>query len=488
MRTRVACFATCLLLGLMPLTGCGGLWRGTARTFDVAPNGLARTDDTFRRVLTTGAYADAFARAAHVKRGAPEDAVLRALYQGQIGYYAGEYAASARAFAEADRLVERRVTKSLSRGAVSLLTNDLALPYLPSRTERLFLRYYAMMAYARAGEPEGAAVEARRLGHLLQDVADDVQPDERALHAVMRDATGAVFEWVGDENDALVAYRNAALLRGASASGIDSIRLHRPQGDSATVVVLVESGFVAHRVDRGIVVGLDGDWVSGPRHEGRGDARTTGGRTRDAGLLAQTLEAWLDTLPGAGIFSDDVIDGRTWQWNRPLRGGNLQASDWLRLAWPALRRTALPTNDVRVAMETTTHGFGSTYGDVSLAVAADLRRARPAMLLRMLARAAAKATLAETLEDENEWAGTLFGLVSAGIERADTRSWQLLPGTLRAVRLTVPSGTHQPVIQVGSGTAQVNLRLPAVTLTSGGLAVVDARVWRDASAMVAHAP
>ena len=88
MRRRAVHLASqLLLLGLMPLTGCGGLWRGTARTFDVAPNGLARTDDTFRRVLTTGAYADALARAAHVKRGAPEDAVLRALYQGQIGYY-----------------------------------------------------------------------------------------------------------------------------------------------------------------------------------------------------------------------------------------------------------------------------------------------------------------------------------------------------------------------------------------------------------------
>lgn len=477
-----------LLPALLSLTvsGCAGLWRGTARTFDVAPNGLARNDDTFRRVLTTGAYGEAFSRARAVKRGAPTDAVLRALYQGQTGYYAGDYAASALAFAEADRLVDARITRSLSRGAVSLLTNDLALPYLPSRTERLFMRYYAMMAYTRAGNAQGATVEARRLGHLLQALADDLQPDERTLHAVMRDASGAVFEWAGEDNDALVAYRNAALLRGASRDAVDSLRLQATHGDSATLVVLVESGFVAHRVDRGMLIGLDAGWM-GDSRSSKG-ARESKRKRGDVDALVQGLDGWLGALPGGGVFVDDWSDGSAASAPRALRWGNLQASDWLRLAWPALRRSALPTDDLRVAVDSAAWRLDAPVGDVSMAVAADLRRARPGMLLRMVARASAKATLAEAIEDEHEWAGMLFGMVSAGIERADTRSWQLLPGTLRAVRLRVPAGEQSPVVQVGSGISQVNVRLGSLSLQPGRVGIVDARVWRDASGMVAQIP
>jgi len=486
---RVATLASGILLpALLSLTmsGCAGLWRGTARTFDVAPNGLARHDDAFRRVLTTGAYHEAFSRARTVKRGAPTDALLRALYQGQTGYYAGDYVASARAFADADRLIDARITRSLSRGAASLLTNDLALPYVPSRTERLFLRYYAMMAYTRAGNAQGAAVEARRLGHLLQALDDDLHPDERTLHAVIREATGAVFEWAGEENDALVAYRNAALLRGASRAAVDSMRLASTHGDSATLVVLVESGFVAHRVDRGMLIGLDADRAGGDPTS-RGTRANRRGRG-DVDDLVRGLDGWLNALPGGGVFADDWSDGSSAHAHRALRWGNLQATDWLRLAWPALRRTDLPTDDLRVAVDSTAWRLDAPAGDVSQSVAADLRRARPAMLLRMAARASAKAALAEAVEEEHEWAGILLGVVSAGIERADTRSWQLLPGTLRAMRVTVPAGEHAPVVQVGAGMSQLNVRLPSLSLSPGSVRVTDARVWRDASGMVAQTP
>jgi len=475
-----------LWLGLTPLTGCVGLWRGTARTFDLAPNGLTRTDDAFRRALTTGGYSDAFARAATVKRGAPPDALLRSLYRGLTGYYAGEYAASARAFGEGDRLAERRITKSVSRGAVAVLTNDLALPYLPSRTERLFLRYYAMLAYARAGDASAAAVEARRLGRLMQEEADDLRPEERALHAVLRDAAGAVFESVGEKNDALVSYRNAALLRGASRQCLDSIRLATPAGDSATLVVLVESGFVAHRVDRGFTVGVDDD-VS--RSGNEDDGSSPQNPATPSARMAHRIDEWMRALPGEGLFDAGVRDDAPWQWDRLLRSGSAQATQWLRLSWPALRRTSLPTAQLAVAIDSIDHLVSADAADVSLAVAADLRRARPAMLARMVARAAAKTALVGTLDDDTRWVGALVGLVGSGIERADTRSWQLLPGTLRAIRLTVPAGTHAPVLRVGNGLDQVLVRLPAVTV--GGqnrLQVVDARIWRDASAMVARVP
>lgn len=420
-----------LLCGLLPLSGCASLWHGTSRAMDRAPNGLSRPDDNMRRALVAGSFAVAVRQAEATKHGAPNDRLLRALYQGTAYYYAGDYAHSVGALLEADQLIERRFTKSLSAGALALVTNDMAMPYFPSRTEQLFVRYYAMMARARMGDADAAAVEARRLGYMLEDDARDLNPDERSLHAVLRDAAGAVFESVGETNDALVSYRNAARLRGAMSSDIDTIQLTAPHADSATVVVLIESGFVAHRVDQQILVPI----------------------------------------------SDN--DGR--MQRSPARN----AGRWVRIGWPALRRTAMPTaqvamvvNDVRI--EPTGHA-----GDVSMAIEEDLRRAKPAMVARMAARAAARTAVTRVLDDDHQWIGSVINLAGNMVERADTRSWQLLPGNVRTVKITVPAGTHDPVLQIGDAFERITIALPRVHATAGSVTVLDARVWRDASGMVA---
>ncbi len=568
-RARVAT-TIMALCGFLPLTGCMGLWRGTARAVDRAPNGLSRPDDALRRVLTAGSYADAFARTQSAKRGAPTDALLRAMYRGQTGYYAGRYAESAQAFAEADRLAEGRLTKSLSRNAAALVTNDMALPYLPSRTERLFLRYYAMMAYARAGAVNAAAVEARRLGRALEEQSVDRDDGERALHAVMREAAGAVFESAGEENDALVAYRNAGLLRGMSRADVDTIRLAAPSADSTTVVLFVESGFVAHRVDRTIAFGLDDNDVydgrSGPRGARRAQpaigavpvpptfgntpaepvkpitdtsaahvptgaavARMVAGAAaagstselRTPESLAARIDRWMNAQPDGGLFAaDDADQHGAWIAGRTLRAGRLDATQWLRVSWPALVRSVMPSSRVAVELNaipraiaraitnarprtmqntsTTAELAAMSTGllgapllpaaDVSRAVACDLRRARPAMLSRMVARAVARTVFVEALDDKHEWIGAVVGLASRGMERADTRSWQLLPGSLQVIRLRVPVGDYHAVVRVGDGLEATAVRLAPVVAKAGQLAVVDTRVWRDASAMVAATP
>lgn len=446
------------------------MWRGTVRSYDLAPNGLSRQDDALRRAFVAGSYADAQSRLGLLngdakKSDAPDDALLRALYQGTASYYAGDFAASIRAFATADALTERRFTKSLSKGGLSLISNDMVLPYLPSRTERLFIRYYAMMAHVRSNDMSGATVEARRLGRLLEDQSADVQDAERTVHAVMREAAGAVFESVGETNDALVSYRNAAVLRGVPMADVDTMQLEAPAGDSATVVLFVESGFVAYRVDQGITIPI-GDGIS--------DTESDMGR-------------WLATLPNGGVYDDDL--DYSWQRGHRHRANAYPAATkWLRVSWPALRRSPMPTARLSMEVDSLEHTVAGQAGDVTDAVAQDLRRARPALVMRMVARAGAKAAAADAFDGDNEWVGSLLSAVGTGLERADVRSWQLLPGSIRTVRITVPSGTHTPVLYVGESLGRVPVRLSPVQLAPHSVTVMDARVWRDAASMVAKTP
>ena len=470
--------ATMVATGFL-LTGTGGcvsLVRSTFRSHDVAANGATQTDNRFRQALSLGNFAEAYRRSGKIKLGAPQDKLLRALYRGTAAFHAGDYKAAAASFAEADKLAEERETRSLSRGAASLVTNDQVLSYLPSRTERLFTRYYAMMSWLRAGDQEAATVEARRLGMMLQATSDSLGAAERATHAMLRDAAGSVFEAAGERNDALVSYRNAAFLRGATPQAIDSITLEPVHPDSVTVVVFVERGFVAHRVNQELTIPIGARWEPSPAKVVQPAMFTVGGPLDVAGAGPRRsdssddstdidVKAIVASLVGALGTTNDALfagEGNNWSRSRSFgRGSVFDSFDGptLSLSWPALVRTRVPDAVLRFVGSSMAAADSLAFGsplnevgavDVSDAIAADLRRALPSMLTRLVIRSAAKAKVTDAIEDKHgQFAGFLVGVAGAVLETADTRSWQLLPGRMSMVRTRVARTDSIAKVRVG---------------------------------------
>lgn len=266
-----------VVLSALLLAGCAPLFR----SHDFAANGLTRYDDRLRRLASEGRADSALALAAP-ERAEVGDELLRLQYEGLLAHYAGRWEESNAALQAAATLAEERYTRSLSRAALSLLTSDNVLPYRPPGTERLLLHYYGALNYLRAGDEESAAVEARRLSHLLNLEADDglERPERRTLHATLRYMAGATFEAAGERNDAEVAYRLARRLaaeavpdgqaaemapgHGAEAGGGEEgspPELALPPPDSGDVVVIVERGFAPYRVSRSQAVLLWPDEV-----------------------------------------------------------------------------------------------------------------------------------------------------------------------------------------------------------------------------------
>jgi hypothetical protein len=238
---------TALLLALaLGSTGCARVFA----SYDVAPNGLARRDDALRRLLASGAADSARSRLTPAGGSAPEDELLRSLYDGILAHYAGAYDASHTALERAADLSEDRYTTRLSRSALSLLSNDKVLPYEPSWSERVLIHYYGALNFLRQNDLDGAAVEARRLGALLERDRDGSARDT-ALLGMLRYFSGSVFEAAGERNDAEVAYRNAEALLG----GARFAKAARPD-TLGEVIVLVEQGWVAHRVEQAVVLPL----------------------------------------------------------------------------------------------------------------------------------------------------------------------------------------------------------------------------------------
>ncbi|RMF81043.1 MAG: hypothetical protein D6739_09640, partial [Nitrospirae bacterium] len=144
------------------------------------------------------------------KRVGANDRALYLLDAAVVKQIRGDYAASNRLLEEAGRLVEAAVTKSVSREAASFLVNDQTRPYAGLPFERPLIHYYALLNYLLLGQPEEAAVEARRIDLALQAVGGELKrPPLARERGYLREVAGIAYEAAGEANDALVSYRLA---------------------------------------------------------------------------------------------------------------------------------------------------------------------------------------------------------------------------------------------------------------------------------------
>lgn len=512
-------------------SGCASL----LGSYDIGPSGLVSSEDRLRRMLVTQQAGAAFDR---VQKNAPDDEMLHALYHGVLAYHAGNYAESARALDIAAHIADERMTLSVSRAALSLVTSDLALQYTPGRTERLMIPYYAALARMKMGDVDGAAVEARRLSMLLQRFDDEGAAIDASLRATLRYVAGAIFEWSGERGDADVAYRNAVALD-------PSLAPYRGDRSTGTVLVVLEQGFIAHRVEQGLAVMLLPEEVHAIAHGGADDKAlasafvagriidyaTRGPFTHNAysashgtlhvpaperRLLPESLrrvttcttvaadathasDSTRATQTGTGAATG-VSTGVTpvsginpGERSAPSRSGRERGEQrcteqdrevdelpyLLRVAWPAYRAEHRP-QAARLVAGSDTIGF-ARVADLSAGVVAEFEKERALLLARTVARSTAKLALTKgaerRLEEKNEVAGRLVGLLgnvsTALLERADTRSWHLLPAGLAVARVELPPGEHELSAEVGGR----RVSLGTVSVGAGSLSILPARAW-----------
>ena len=479
---------------LLASTGCAGLFS----SYNVAPNGLHRDDDALRRLLVRGQPEQALERG---EDAGPGDELLRALYRGILAHYAGEYATSDSALERAAELADERYTRRVSRAALSLISSDRVLPFEPGRTERRLIHYYGALNRLHRGDLEGATVEARRLAFLLELDRDRTPAArERPTLAFLRYFTGLVFEAAGERNDAGVAYRNAAVLLGGEPDSAGPPPLPDTLGE---VVVLVEEGFVAHRVEQALILSLHPVEVH-YLTTGAGEERVTAAASIAARVVAHALSESSDVVyvraqprplrVGAppNHYFDEICDDRS---RGQSQGPDDRESDAcaardgppyiLRIAWPVHRQEydraprpgwSIETGDWAEPVRLRT--------DLSDAVIEDFEGERPAMLARLIARSTTKIALTRGIErgvaEHDEGLGQLLGLLTnlgtALLEQADTRSWQLLPGRIGVARLRLPPGTHQLTLHSESGAGR-SIDLGTVEVRAGRITFVSTRDW-----------
>lgn len=469
-RPMVRSFAISLVLFI---AGCSHL----ARSYDVAPDGLQRGEHEFRRYLSAGRADSALLRMTHAKKSSalPSDELLRLLFEGVAAHYAGDHQRSAQVFDLASLIADDRTTRSISKAALSVLVNDLSLAYQPTRTERLLLPYYAALTYASSGKYGDAAVEARRLSALLQQLDDQRQAPNARTNAFLRYFAGVMFEAAGERADAEVAYRNAAAL--------DSVNypLREPVADSLhDVVVFIERGFAPHRVQESLVLLLTDEET----HEFEGD-RSDEEREQTAATIAQRVLQFAST---AGPRTGPPKQRTLWVPAAASKASDRAKQDCdsgcekhedhsylLRMSWPVMYAPPMrgaPNLRIDSMAVTTPQG-----ADLAGEIVADFQRQQPAIVARAVARAATKYVLSKSARKElgkkhealGDVVGAIANITGALTEQADTRSWHLLPAAIDVVRLRLPSGVHRINVD--------GVELGAFQVRTRGVTVLSKRLW-----------
>lgn len=510
-------------LGLV-VAGCGLV--GPPAT---GPDGLTSYDADLRSLTASGRFEQALTLAEEDGGDAGDD-LLAELNRAIVEHYAGRYEESNARLQAAEREIDERFTKSVSRAAASLVTSDRALQWLPSRSERPMIHVYGALNYLALGEADEAAVEARRMSAVLDEMiaeegVDGLDPEARQLHRALRYFAASVFEQAGERNDADVAFRLAGF--DEAADGFASV-------STGSVVVLVESGFVAHRIERSVVLPVFGDDLDPMRYGSDADRRRHA-RCFSHERFAATLESWgevsdVDCRP----TYDRDDDGDGWVRDRRARKESSRERDrdityLMRVSWPTMIRppASAPLSTVRAFSAGTTPaprleasrdatalaeadeasttpsrpGGGLpgadgpvVAGDLSGAVTRDFNRAAPGILVKAIARAALKYAVVEAVEDgireEDDTLADIAAVVgnvfAAATERADTRSWAMLPSQLSVVRLDLEPGRHDIVIEGDPGFGRQgpfssrpsrSYDLGEVDVRPGRVTVLSVRAW-----------
>ena len=108
------------------------------------------------------------------------------------------------------KMGEEYYTKSITRNILSVLTNDMALPYYGEDYELTFAGNLAATAFAAAGDLEGALIESRRSEHRLSVLSSAYEGKKKySDDAFAHYLAGLLFESSGNYNDAVVSYKRA---------------------------------------------------------------------------------------------------------------------------------------------------------------------------------------------------------------------------------------------------------------------------------------
>jgi hypothetical protein len=344
--------------------------------------------------------------------------------------------------------------------------------------ERVLINYYRALNYVDLGQYDGALVECRKLNQKLAvyvDASED--PPTYRTDAFGQYLTAMLYEADGELNDAWVSLRlaDSAYVHYDEAYSVppppslrrDLRRLAAFQGDindqerlaerypdaapatseeilsQGEIIVFWEEGFIPAKIQESVTIPIF-------KNEKRGDDN----------------DEWARSLR------------HRYRHPRPYKKTELAYV--LRFALPAFP----PPTGERPGSARLVVGDRTARSEMAENLAAIARKGLDdrmgGILLKSILRAISKYALTKAAGDaKGELAGGLVNLFTAATEKADTRSWITLPGSIQVVRLLVEPGTHDVELECydSAGNLEETASFEAVEVGAGEVKFLSHRTF-----------
>jgi tetratricopeptide (TPR) repeat protein len=331
----------------------------------------------------------------------------------------GDLDAAQARFRDAEDLADRLWTESLTRNALSLVTNDTVTSYAGEDFERVMIHLMSAIGYLQAGQTEDALVEARRLDTLLAVYNDKY--DKKNVYkedAFARYLSGILHEGDGDWDAAFIDYRRAA-----EVYRDDYRRYGTGLPEMLRVDLMRSASVVGRTVDIADLVPLEqlDPWV-------RSDHPSDHGK--------------VVFITFAGYAPHKVQDMVV----VPTPHGPVG------VAFPRMVTTPPRCSRGWLNLYGEDHFFESELvlvEDINRIATKNLEDRQGRILAKAVARAVAKQVAIHHIarsrdnRDDQQAIASILNLVNILlVERADTRCWRTLPGQIYMTRMYVPAGQY----------------------------------------------
>ncbi|MGE4294412.1 MAG: COG3014 family protein [Campylobacterales bacterium] len=343
------------------------------------------------------------------QKPAAGDRLLHLLNRAMLLRMSGEYAASNAAFESAKKTMESFDVASVTEQAGTFILNDSTAAYAGEEFEQVFVHIYSALNYLELGDLYGARVEALQADVRLTEMALRGFKGDYREDALARYLSGVVFEALGDESDAMIAYRKAYQ---TYLSYEKHFQLPPPPQLKADLLRLSDR--------------------MGLKDENRRFQESFG------------MTRWQPMLPGSGEGEAVVIA------SVGLAPIKREESTMVHAASGRLVRVSLPRYETRPRYATALRvqganrtSLGVRYHDISAVARHILEVKRPVITARAIARVIVKDNVArETEKRSGQLAGLVANIAAVMTETADTRSWLTLPDEVYIARLRLPPGVY----------------------------------------------
>ena len=403
----------------------------------------------------------------------PKNPKLPFLFErGLVAHYANRFQTSNAALSRAADISEDLYTRSVSKEAIALLTNDLMRPYPGTQFERLLSHYYQALNYAYLSQLDSALVECRKATNLINYYKGKDENYDFFGAPFLAYLSGMFYEARGEWNDAFTSYRQAetyyryaskqtgvkipsdvgtSLVRMARKLGFtEEVERYRSQyGDAqptpagfGELILLYETGYVPPKYEKTLTFPI-------------------------LKMDTENFDAFLEKNQKNKVTAEPFVKHLLKFQGRSYRKVDLEYL--LHVAMPAIASNRPERAGITVQIGTHQQR-GILIADIEKMAIASFNRQQPTILFRTVTRAVLKYLAyrvvkmkiqkdaeekKKKLESEAEkdkvdakarlhirLAKLTSAVYTLATEHADTRSWKTLPNRIFIVRIPLREGTH----------------------------------------------